>query len=122
MANFGLTKALMDVHAEQVPNTHVMGSNQEDFALLTDGVRPCIKAIVLLDESILMSDHRAIFIDLDQLLLFGAAPERLELPKLRNLKLDDPRIPDSYLKLLHTKFESHNIYERVKHISERQGR
>jgi hypothetical protein len=80
MANCGLTNALMDVHAEQVPNTHVRGSKQIDVALVTDVIRPCIKAIGLLDESILKSDHRAIFIDLDLLLLFGAAPERLERP------------------------------------------
>jgi hypothetical protein len=114
MANCGLTNALMDVHAEQVPNTHVRGSKQIDVALVTDGIRPCIKAIGLLDESILKSDHRAIFIDLDLLLLFGAAPERLERPQFRNLKLDDPRISDSYHKLLHKQFECHNIYERVK--------
>jgi hypothetical protein len=119
MANCGLTNALMNVHAKQVPNTHVRGSKQIDFALLTDGIRPCIKAIGLLVESILKSDHRAIFIDLDLLLLFSAAPERLERPQFRNLKLDDPRISDSYRKLLHKQFECHNIYESVKKISER---
>jgi hypothetical protein len=38
MANWGLTNALMDVHSEQVPNTHVRGSKQIDFALVTDGI------------------------------------------------------------------------------------
>jgi hypothetical protein len=104
MAKCGLTNALTDVHSEQVPNTHVRGSNQIDFALVTDGIRPCIKSIGLLDESILKSDHRAIFTDLDLLLLFGPAPERLERPKFRSLKLDDPRIADSYRKLLHKEF------------------
>jgi hypothetical protein len=67
----------------------------------------------------LKSDHRAIFLDLDLLLLFGASPERLERPQFRNLKLDDMRISDSYRNLLHKQFECHNIYERVKNISER---
>jgi hypothetical protein len=84
-----------------------------------DGIRPCIKVIGLLDESILKSDHSAIFLDLDLLLLFGASLERLEQPQFRNLKLDDPRISDSYRKLLHKQFEYHNIYDRVKNISER---
>jgi hypothetical protein len=119
MSNCGLTNALTDVHLEQVPNTHVRGSKQIDFDLVTDGIRPCIKAIGLLDESIFKSDHRAIFLDLDLLLLFGAPPERLERPKFRNLKLDDPRISDSYRIFLYTQFEYHNIYERVKKISER---
>jgi hypothetical protein len=76
-----------------------MGSKQIDFALVTDEIRPCIKASGLLDDPILKSDHRDIFIDLDILLLFGAAPERLERPQFRNLKLDDPKISDSYRKL-----------------------
>jgi hypothetical protein len=91
MANCGLTDALMDVHSEQFPNTHVRGSKQIDFAFVSDGIRPCIKTIGKLDESI----HRAIFIDLDLLLLFGAAPEILERPQFRNLTLVDPRISDS---------------------------
>jgi hypothetical protein len=65
MTNCGLTNALTNVHSEQVPNAHVRGSLQIDFAFLTDGIRPCIKAIGLLDQSILKSDHRAIFLDLD---------------------------------------------------------
>jgi hypothetical protein len=119
MANCGLTNALTDVHLEQVPITHVRGSKKIDFALVTDGIRPCIKAVGLLDESILKSDHRAIFLDLNLLLLFGVSLERLERPQFRNLKLDDPRISDSYRKLLHKQFECHNIYDRVQKISER---
>jgi hypothetical protein len=119
MANCGLTNALMDVHSEQVPNTHIRGSKQIDFTLVSDEIRPCIKAIGLLDESILKSDHREIFIDMDLLLLFGAAPERLERPQFRNLKLDDPRISASYRKLPHKQCEFHNIYQCVKKISER---
>jgi hypothetical protein len=118
MANCGLTNALTDVHSEQVPNTRTRGSKQIDFALVTEGIRPCIKAVGLLDESILKSDHRAIFLDLDLLLLFGVSLERLERPQFRNLKLDDPRISDSYRKLLYKQFVCHNIYDRVQKISE----
>jgi hypothetical protein len=118
MANCGLTNALTDIHSDQVPNTHVRGSKQIDFALVTDGIRPCIKAVGLFDESILKSDHRAMFIDLDLSLLFGTSLERLERPQFRNLKLDDPRISDSYRKLLHKQFECHSIYDRVQKISE----
>jgi hypothetical protein len=119
MANCGLTNALTDVHSEQVPNTHGRGSKQIDFDLVTDGIQPCIKAVGLLYGSTLKSDHRAIFLDLNLLLLFGTSLERLERPQFRNLKLDDPRISDSYRKLLHRKFECHNIYDRVQNISER---
>jgi hypothetical protein len=98
MANCGLTNALTDIHSEQVPNTHLRGSKQIDFALVTDGIRPCIKAVVLLDESILKIDHRAILLDLDLLLLFGTSLERLERPQFRNMKLDDPGYPTAIAK------------------------
>jgi hypothetical protein len=104
MANCGLTNALTNIHSEQVPNTHVWGYKQIDFTLVTDGIRPCIKAVGLLDESILKSVHRATFLDLDLSLLFGTSLERLERPQFRNLKLVDPRISDSYRKLLHKQF------------------
>jgi hypothetical protein len=104
ISNCGLTNTLMDVYAEQVPNTHVRESKQIDVALVMYGIRPCNKAIGLLDESILKSDHREILIYLDLLLLFGAAPERLERPQFRNLKLDDPWISDSYRKMLHKNY------------------
>jgi hypothetical protein len=119
MTNCGLTNALTNIHSDQVPNTHVRGYKQIDFALDTDGIRPCIKAAGLLDESILKSDHRAIFLDLALLLLFGTSLERLERPQFRNLKIYDTRISDSYRKVLHKQFEFHNIYERVQKISER---
>jgi hypothetical protein len=119
MVNCGLINALTDAHSEQVPNTYIRGFKQIDFVLVMDGIRPCIKAISLLDESILKSDHRAIFLYLDLLLIFGASPERLEGPQFQNLKLDEPRISDSYRKSLHKQFECHNIYDRVKKISER---
>jgi hypothetical protein len=67
----------------------------------------------------LKTDHRAIFLDQDLLLLFGASLEILERPQFRNLKVDDPRISDSYRKLLHKQFGCHNIYDRVKQIFER---
>jgi hypothetical protein len=38
MTNCRLTNALMDVHTEQVPNTHVRGSKQKYVALVTDGI------------------------------------------------------------------------------------
>jgi hypothetical protein len=85
---------------EQVPNTRVRGSKQIYFALVMDGIRPCIKYISLLDDSILKIDHRAIFLDLDLIMIFGAPPERLERPQLRNLKLDDPCISDRYRNFL----------------------
>jgi hypothetical protein len=119
MANCGLANALTDIHSEQVPNTHLRGSKQTDLALVTDGVRPCIKSVGLLDKSILKSDHRVIFLNLDLLLLFGTSLERLERPQFRNLRLDDPPISDSYRKLLHKQIEYHSIYDRVQKISER---
>jgi hypothetical protein len=72
-----------------------------------------------LDKSILKSDHRVLFLDLNLLLLFGVSLERLERPQFRNLKLDDPWISYSYRKLLHKQLECHNIYDRVQTISER---
>jgi hypothetical protein len=92
LANCGLTKALTDIHSEQVPNTHVRGSKQIEFYPLADRIRPWIEAVGILVELNLKSDHRAIFLDLDLLLLFGTSLERFERPRdIRQLSKTAPQ-------------------------------
>jgi hypothetical protein len=69
----------------------------------------------LLDNSILRSDHRGMFLDLNSR-LFGKSPEKVIPQQSRTLKLDDPRLSDAYRRILHKKFEEHNVCGRVQAI------
>jgi hypothetical protein len=105
-----LRNALCEFHGGVIPNTHMCGSKHIDFMSTTGGLTDIIEAIVLLDCSVINSDHRALLIDLCIEEIFGPSPEKLAQPQYRNLKLDDPRISEEYRKIIHKQFECHTTY------------
>jgi hypothetical protein len=105
------------MHEGVVPNTHVRGSVQTDFPLLTSGLVDHVIDVGLLNLSVLKSDHSRMFFDLRIEGIFGHHPDKLAPRKFRNLKLDDPRISDKYRKIVQKKIEHHNVYRRVKKIN-----
>jgi hypothetical protein len=104
MGNCGLRNALREFHGGVVHSTHMRGLTQIDFVLTTGGLADSIEAIVLLDCSVLNSNHRVLFIDLCIEEIFGPSLDKLAQPQYRNLKLDDPRISEEYRKILHKQF------------------
>jgi hypothetical protein len=58
------------------------------------------------------------YADLNKQALIGNARDHLQKPQFRTLQLDDPRISDAYRKILHQQFVQHNVYRRVKSLSE----
>jgi hypothetical protein len=114
----GLDNAITLIHDVVVPNTHMRGSSQINFPLTSAGLREYIKKVGLLDNSVLHSDHRGMFLDLNSRLL-GKSPEKVIPHQFRTLKLDNPRLSDAYRIILHTQFEEHNVFGRVQAISGR---
>jgi hypothetical protein len=107
MSKCGLDNAITLMHDGVVPNTHIRGSSQIDFPLTSAGLREYIEKVGLLDNSVLHSDHRGMFLDLDSR-LFGKSPEKVIPHQFRTLKLDDPRLSDAYRRMMHKQFEEHN--------------
>jgi hypothetical protein len=101
MRNCGLTNILRQIHEGVVPNTHERGSVQIDLPLLNSVLVDHVLDVGLLNRSVLQSDHSGMFVDLQIECIFGQHPDKLAPHKFRNLKLDDPRIPDKYRKILH---------------------
>jgi hypothetical protein len=58
--------------------------------------------------------------DLSTHALIGTGIDHLQRPQFRKLQLDDPRISDAYRKTLHQQFAQHNVYLRVKCLSDAQ--
>jgi hypothetical protein len=73
MSNCGLDNAITLMHDGVAPNTHMRGSSQIDFRLTSVGLRDYIEKVGLLDNSVLKSNHRGIFLDLNAR-LFGKKP------------------------------------------------
>jgi hypothetical protein len=104
-----LDNAITLMHDGVFPNTHMRGSSQINFPLTSAGLRECIEKVGILDNSVLHSDHRGMFLDLNSRLL-GKRPEKVMPHQFRTLKLDDPRLSDAYRRILHKHFEEHNVF------------
>jgi hypothetical protein len=94
--NGGLSNILSERHAEsraEIPNTQLRGSKQICFVLTTAGISLFIQSIGLLDfDVIFRTDHRTFFIDIDMEGFFGSATETFPAQRIRQLKLEDPRV------------------------------
>jgi hypothetical protein len=100
-------------------HTHLRGSKQIDFVLTTPGIALFIKSIGLLDfDVIFRANHRIFFIDINMEGFCGSATETLPAQRLRQLKLEDPRVATEYRKVLHQQFVHHSVFRRIKEQSE----
>jgi hypothetical protein len=119
MRNCGLLNVIKELNEGTTPNTRNRGSQQIDFILATailfqDG----IEHAGFLDSSVLGSDHKGMYVDLNTQTLIGNARDHLQKPQFRKLQLEEPRISDANRKILHQQFVQHNVYRRVKSLSE----
>jgi hypothetical protein len=64
MHNCGLIKVLQQMHEGVAPNAHVWGSVQIDFPLITAGLAEHVLEVILLNRSVLQSNHSGMFVDL----------------------------------------------------------
>jgi hypothetical protein len=119
MRNYGLLNVIKDLNNGTPPNTHNSRSQQIDFVLATARLfQDCIEQARFLDSSVLGSDHKGMYADLNTQALVGTGIDHLKRPQFCKLQLDDPRISDSYRKILHQQFVHHNMYLRVKCLSD----
>jgi hypothetical protein len=118
MANCGLINAIKELNYGEIPKTHNRGSRQIDFVLYTEGILEYIVRVGFLYSSVLESDHKGPFVDLNTAGLAGEGTEGLKKTQFRNIRLDDPRLSAVYRKIFHKQFEHHNIYRRVKKLQE----
>jgi hypothetical protein len=105
------------MHEYVVTNTHERGSVQIELPLITSGLAEHVFDVGLLKRYVLQRDHSEMFVDLRIEGIFGHHPDKLAPQKFRIFKIEDPRLSEKYGKILHKKFENHNVYRRVKKVS-----
>jgi hypothetical protein len=119
MRNCGMLNLIKDLNEGTPPNTHNRGSQQIDFVLAKARLfQDCIEQAGFLDSSVLGSDHKGMYADLNTQALIGTGIDHLQRPSFCKLKLEDPRISDAYRKILHQQLVQHNVYHRVKCLSD----
>jgi hypothetical protein len=119
MRNCGLLNVIKELKEGTTPNTHNRGSQKIDFILASARfIQDGIEYTGFLDPSVLGSDHKGMYADLKTQALIGNARYHLQKPQFRKLQLDNRRLSDAYRKILHQQFVQHNVYRRVKSLSE----
>jgi hypothetical protein len=97
MRNCGLLNVIKELNEGTTPNTHNRGSQQIEFMLATARLlQDGIEHAKFLDSSVLVSDHKGMYTDLNTQALIGTGRDHLQKPQFRKLQLDDPRISDAY--------------------------
>ena len=67
----------------------------------------------------LLGDHRALWIDIPNCLIYGFNPPSPTHLNARRLKIKDPRVVDKYLTRLHEECLQEDLYSRMNHIHEK---
>jgi exonuclease III len=96
------------------PASHIMGRNQIDYILVSQTLLPAVqRSGVLSHHLFIKGDHRPYYLDFDASLLFSDPAYQIEPAFIRKLRLQDPRVIQSYSTALHTSLEHHNVFSRL---------
>ena len=113
MLEHGLVDLICEKHGyEHAPRTHTKSKNSP-----IDGIYGSplfsIRQGGYLSFNKLGGDHRGLWIDIPEILLFGFNPPTPSLAHARRLKLQDPRVVNKYNELLHDFLGKNKVYQRM---------
>jgi hypothetical protein len=98
------------------PASHIQGKGKKciDYILVSSNLLQAVTSSgCLLHNTLMDSDHRSYFIDLDAVLLFSDPGYEIQPPGGWQLWLQDPRVVNKYLTTLHEQLKHHNILDRL---------
>ncbi len=116
----GLSDSIDHMHANKpVPASHIQGSHQIDYILMTPGALDCVISCGMeCFGGSVDSDHRGMFIDFDSVALFGDVTPNLTCRTTRVLTSHIPYYVRKYRRKLHEQLMQHNVYARVRRLKE----
>jgi hypothetical protein len=119
---------LVDAHcictsdSSPIPATYQRGSKKIDFVLLSPRLVEAVVGVSILAlHDGYLSDHRALIVDFDALLLFGGPTSSIIAPLERRLTSTNPRAIHAYTTHMRSLFETHRIVEKVAALSEKSA-
>jgi hypothetical protein len=121
VASCGLKDPLALQHPSRpFPASHNHGTNRIiDYILISPVLMPAVLHSGSLSyHSLMHSDHRAYYLDLDSTILFADPAYEIAPMSSRHLCLQDPRVVQKYKEILHEQLAHHNIIERVESLLE----
>jgi hypothetical protein len=112
-----MDELILRQHGSNAPNTFIKGSVPIDGIFGTKGLDVLFSGYTSGNWG-LLSDHRALWVDLDMYSTFGGISAPLWRPRIRRLKLEDPRIVNTFNKLRRQHLEKHNLESIRSHIAQ----
>ena len=110
---------LMDLHDDATggclaPETYYRGTRRLDYILGSINVALSVSQVGILpySDGLKYSDHRALFVDIKESVLFSGPGSDPTRRTARGLRASNTRQCEEYCKLFREKLESHNIFER----------
>ncbi|WP_288993383.1 hypothetical protein, partial [uncultured Marinobacter sp.] len=119
---------LVDAHSlgttdfSPMPATYQRGSKKIDFVLLSPRLADAVVGVSILAlHDGYLSDHRALVVDFDAILLFGGPTSSLVAPMDRRLTSTNPRAVHAYTTYMRSHFDIHRITEKVNALCEKSA-
>ena len=114
MHKFNLCDPIAQVHGPYQCPTFSRGSKCIDYILVSSSLLSSVSRCGIPPfNSIMSSDHRPIFIDLDPTTLFSHSLSPLVSPPNRRLFSNAPHRREQYVDLLFSSFQHHRIFDRI---------
>jgi len=112
----GLIDPLASHHKDRpFPATYNRGQSRLDYILVSSSILPSVQRSGILPyQSIFYSDHRACFLDIDSIQLFGDSTTSMAPPCRRQLQLQDPGIVEKYNEVLQKQLAYHKVQDKIK--------
>ena len=113
MVKHGLVENICEIHGyDKAPRTHTRSQAAPLDAMFCSPHLIASKGGYL-SFSTLGGDHRGLWIDIPNELLFGFNPPSLTMAKARRLQLEDPRVVKKYTDKLHELYKKHQVYDQL---------
>jgi len=116
MDTLGLQSVFKRYIHEPMPATHHTGSQPISTIYLP--IQICIKSAGILQKGKgFQSDHRNMFVDVDEHTLLGSQMFKVLPPDMKTLQLNDSRIYRSFIKELRSHLQATNTFERAEALT-----
>ena len=116
MIKQGLIESICEMHGyDKAPITYLRSRDAPLDAMFCS---PHIAASKggYLSFNTLGGNHRGLWIDIPNELLFGFNPPSLPMAHARRLQMEDPRVVGRYTDKLHALFQKHQVYDQLQHL------
>ena len=114
---YNLCDTIQHLHGSYSCASHVRGSKCIDYILCNRPFLPAIhRGAILPFNSVISSDHRPIFLDIDINQTFQTPLSSLLRPSQRSLFSTDQKKCNKYIACMHEAFERHRVFDRIRHL------